>query len=72
MKFLGIDIGSTSVKAALFDLCDNSVISIRKFDSPRRSLYSNPRFFQVPAEAYLQLIQRLLDSTAAEFPRLSR
>lgn len=70
MKFLGIDIGSTSVKAALFDLCDNSVISIRKFDSPRRSLYSNPRFFQVPAEAYLRLIQRLLDSTAAEFPDL--
>ncbi len=60
-KFITIDIGSSFVKAALFDLCSHTLIAKDKRPSPQKTLKSDPNCFEVPAECYMDLVQDLLD-----------
>ena len=65
MKYLGIDIGSTSVKSAVFDLSANQIVTMKKTPSPSRISHPNPRFFEVPAQQYLAIVRRTIDEMLA-------
>lgn len=65
MKYLGIDIGSTSVKSAVFDLSANQIVAMKKTPSPSRISNPNPRFFEVPARQYLAIVRQTIDEALA-------
>ncbi len=64
MKFVGIDIGSTSIKAAVFDMERRTIQEAHRMPSPARSTKCRIGEFQVPAEEYYQIVKRLIDSVA--------
>ena len=71
MKYLGVDIGSSSIKSAVLDLDKNAIFVLPKVPSPARSPHPNERFFQVPAKEYLTLIKRMIEESAEAYGDLA-
>ena len=71
MKYLGVDIGSSSIKSAVLDLDKNAICVLPKVPSPARSPHPNERFFQVPAKEYLTLIKRMIEESAEAYGDLA-
>ena len=71
MKYLGIDIGSSSIKSAVLDLDRHTIFVRPKVSSPPRSPHPNERFFQVPAKEYLTLAKRMIEDSAEAYGDLA-
>lgn len=70
MKYLGIDIGSTTLKSAILDLEACEILQVRKLSAPIRIHDENPHIFQIRAEDYFQTVKGLIDEAAAVFQDL--
>lgn len=66
MKYIGIDIGSTSVKSAVFDLDTHKVTDVVKMPSPVRMPNPDAHIFEVEAEAYFGLISSILNAAVQQ------
>jgi sugar (pentulose or hexulose) kinase len=61
MYTIGIDIGSTFIKAAVFDIEKKCCISNSSIPFPSRVKQDYPECFQVPAEEILSIVKTLID-----------
>lgn len=61
MNFIAVDIGSTFIKAAIFDLTYNKVIYTRKFHTPEKLASDDPRAFEIDAERIAVIIKDIIE-----------
>lgn len=67
MKYLGIDIGSSFIKAVLLDLDQYRMISTRKSRSPQKEKNCDPNIFEIPAEEMVDTVRTLIDGYTSEY-----
>lgn len=65
-KFIAIDIGSSFVKAALFDLDSHTLIAKEKRMSPQKKISDDVNRFEIDAYRYVDLVRSLLTQITAE------
>lgn len=65
MAFIGIDIGSSYVKAAVLDLKAHSIRDEQRFASPGRKLHDNPRIFEIDASVYVKIVKDIVKAFIA-------
>lgn len=61
MNFIAVDIGSTFIKAALYDLTYNNVIYTRKYNTPDKLTSDDPNVFEVDAAEIVALIKDIIE-----------
>lgn len=71
MKILGIDIGSSFLKAAVIDLDRACICEESKEKAPQKNIYSDPYLFEVPAVCYTRYLTHVLDEMAAKYQDLN-
>ena len=67
MKYLGIDIGSSFIKAVLLDLDQYRMISTRKSRSPQKEKNCDPNIFEIPAEEMVDTVRTLINGYTSEY-----
>lgn len=67
MKYLGIDLGSSFIKAVLMDLEKQRMISSRKSPAPGRMQNKDPNIFEIPAEELVRSVKILIDSYTKDY-----
>lgn len=67
MKTIALDIGSSFIKAAVFDLDKLCIIEEIKTPSPQRLSGADPNLFEVPAMLYVETARRLLDEWSKKY-----
>ena len=65
--FIAIDIGSSFVKAALFDLEQDSILEQIKLHSPVKEKLEDPNKYEVKADSYLNLVKEILESFTSKY-----
>lgn len=68
MYTIGIDIGSTFIKAAVFDMEEGCCMSSSSVPFPSRTKQDYSECFQVPAEEILSIVKTLIDETVKNKP----
>lgn len=68
MKYIAIDIGSTYIKSALLDVEACSVEPIAKLPAPARTRSENPRHFEIPANAFVDMVRTLVAQGVGSAP----
>lgn len=68
MRAIGIDLGSSSIKAAILDLAQGRVEAIRKEPFPNPLANLPPRYFEVDPSSIVAATRRVLESLAALAP----
>ena len=61
MKYIGIDLGSSFIKAVLFDLQTGRVLESKRSHSPGRLSDPNPLVFEIPADQMLSIVKEQID-----------
>ena len=61
MKYIGIDVGSSFLKAVLLDLEKDCMIDNRSFPTPKKIPKQNPFLFEIPALQICNKIRKLVD-----------
>lgn len=56
MNFIAVDIGSTFIKGAIYDLTYNKVVYTYKYPSPQRKELSDPHYFEVDIQQVVDII----------------
>lgn len=67
MKYLGIDIGSSFIKAVLLDLDQYRMISTRKSRSSQKEKNCDPNIFEIPAEEMVDTVRTLINGYTSEY-----
>lgn len=67
MKYIGIDLGSSFIKAVLMDLDGRRLIAHDKSVSPKRREHPNPDYFEIPARELVGTVQTLIDRYTGEY-----
>ena len=67
MKYIGIDIGSSFVKAVLLDLDERRMVSSVKSPAPQKIRYEDPLLFEVPAGEYVKTVKGLVDGFTGQY-----
>lgn len=67
MKYIGIDLGSSFVKAVLLDLDRGCIVARKKTVSPDRESNSDPNYFEILAERLVETVQKLVDECTKEY-----
>lgn len=70
MKVLGIDIGSSFLKAAVIDLDQALIVDEQKVKAPEKTVYDDPNLFEVPAKYYTEYVLGAVDEMAAKYEDL--
>lgn len=70
MKILGIDIGSSFLKAAVIDLEQALIVEEQKAKAPQKIEYEDANLFEVPAKRYLEYVLDVTDAMAAKYEDL--
>lgn len=65
MNFIAVDIGSTFIKAAIYDLTYDKVIFTQKFHTPQKLDAADPRYFEVDAGEIVAVIQNIIEKCMA-------
>lgn len=65
--FIAIDIGSSFVKAALFDLEQDSILEQIKLHSPVKEKLEDPNKYEVKADSYLNLVKEILEAFTLKY-----
>ncbi len=65
--FIAIDIGSSFVKAALFDLAKDSILEQIKLHSPAKEKGDDPNKYEVKASLYLDLVKQVLNTFTSKY-----
>lgn len=61
MKYIGIDLGSSFVKAVLLDLCTQKTVSGKKCQSPKKKKNANPNIYEVSACELVHIVRAMID-----------
>lgn len=61
MKYIGVDLGSTFIKAVLLDLDNQKIVSQKKYRAPDKLKNTNLRKFEIPAGEFVKKVKALLD-----------
>lgn len=61
MNFIAVDIGSTFIKAAIFDLTYSKVIYTRKFRTPEKLASDDPQAYEIDAERIAVIIKDIIE-----------
>ncbi len=65
--FIAVDIGSSFVKAALFDLDNDRILEQIKLKSPAKEKLDDPNKYEVKANLYLDLVKQILDEFTTKY-----
>lgn len=68
MYALGIDLGSSYMKAAVFDLEENKAVFQEHIPAVKRREDSCAEIFEIPADEIFLSVKQMIDSLAASFP----
>lgn len=60
MNFIAVDVGSTFIKAAVYDLEFNKVIYTRKYYTPAKVKYDDSHYFEVDAREIVNYIKDII------------
>ena len=66
-KFVAVDIGSSFVKAALFDVSSPAVLEHIKEAAPCKLPNDNPNKFEVKANLYVEIVTKILKDLSAKY-----
>ena len=61
MNFIAVDVGSTFIKAAIYDLNYNKVIYTRKYQSPQKISNPDPHYFEVDIQKIMDIILDIIE-----------
>lgn len=67
MKYIGIDVGSSFLKAVLLDLEYDCITDSRSFPSPGKIQEENPLLFEIPALQISDNIRQLIDGYTSQY-----
>ncbi|MFR6276500.1 MAG: sedoheptulokinase [Blautia sp.] len=67
MKYIGIDVGSSFLKAVLLDLEKDCMIDNRSFPTRKKIPKQNPFLFEIPALQICNKIRKLVDGYTSQF-----
>lgn len=67
MKYIGIDLGSSFIKAVLMDFNAQRLIAHDKTVSPGKRKHRNPNYFEIPARALANTVRSLIDRYTEEY-----
>ncbi|MDO5352622.1 MAG: FGGY family carbohydrate kinase, partial [Succinatimonas sp.] len=65
--FLAVDIGSSFVKAALFDLDKDSILEQIKLHSPTKDKVDDQNKYEVKVSLYLDLVKQVLETFTSKY-----
>ena len=68
MKYIGVDLGSTYIKAVLLDPAEQRIVSQKKYHSPEKLQNPNINKYEVSAVAYVDKIKGLIDEYTQAYP----
>lgn len=68
MKYIGIDLGSSFVKAVLMDLEQGKIVAQNKMATPAKEPYMNPNYFEIRVQKLVRMVQQLIDGYTEEYP----
>lgn len=66
MKYIGIDLGSSVIKAVLLDLDRHQMIAQHKLASPQKRPHPNPNSFEIPADRLVEIVKSFIDRYTRE------
>lgn len=61
MKYIAIDLGSSFIKFALFDLWERRILECNKTAAPSKRMNKNPLLYEIPANQFFQILQEQID-----------
>ena len=61
MNFIAVDIGSTFIKAAIYDLTGNQVVFTQKCPTPAKAESPDPHRFEVSAEEIVSVVRGIIE-----------
>lgn len=67
MKYIGIDLGSSFIKAVLLDLEHHRTVNHKKYRAPRKAEHQNPYVFEIPAQELVQIVRTLIDEYTSKY-----
>ncbi|HIU75515.1 MAG TPA: hypothetical protein IAC62_06515 [Candidatus Pelethocola excrementipullorum] len=67
MKYIGIDLGSSFIKAVFLDLDEGKVIAYRKHPTPRKEKNQNVNVFEIRASHIVDTVQALIDEFTSTY-----
>ena len=59
MKYIGVDLGSSFIKAVLMDLDQGKIVDQDKMATPEKEPYKNPNYFEIPAKKIVEIVKQL-------------
>ena len=66
-SFIAIDIGSSFIKAALFNFEQNEIIDVIKIASPEKEYTKDPNKYEVKANAYVSITKEILHTFTTKY-----
>ena len=67
MKYIGVDLGSSFIKAVLMDLDQGKIVDQDKMATPEKEPYKNPNYFEIPAKKIVEIVKQLVDHYTKEY-----
>ena len=62
MNFIAVDVGSTFIKAAIYDLKYEKVIYTKKYFTPAKAKNPDPHYFEVDAQKIVECIEDIIQN----------
>lgn len=67
MKYIGVDLGSSYVKAVLLDLDQRRILQKDKMPSPARKLDLEPNYYEIPAGKFVDIVKKMIDGYTKKY-----
>lgn len=67
MKYIGIDLGSSFIKAVLLDLDHGAIAASSSYPSPQKEPNKNPNIFQLSAVRLAEIVKQLIDEYTSDY-----
>lgn len=68
MKFITVDIGSTFIKAGVFDVLLKRQLEQKKYHTPARKDHPDGAYYENDAEEFVQIVKRLIHDCCSRYP----
>ena len=68
--FIAIDIGSSFLKAAVFDIEQNSIVEQVKVKSPAKEILADGNKYEVKAALYVDLVKKFIDEFSSKYQNI--
>lgn len=67
MKYIGVDLGSSFIKAVLMDLEQGQLVEQNKMATPEKDPHENSNYFEISAKKIVEIVKHLVDGYTEKY-----